>query len=41
MKIARGRELLTSEQRQALMQIPKDEWVLVTYYTLSNQELEL
>jgi len=25
MKMARGRELLTQEQRQAFMQIPKDE----------------
>lgn len=41
MKIARGRELLTSEQRQALMQIPEDEWVLATYYTLSKQDLEI
>lgn len=32
MKIARGRELLTPEQRQAFMQIPEDEWVLGTYY---------
>lgn len=30
MKIARGRELLTPEQRQAFMQIPEDEWILGT-----------
>ncbi|MEK5105051.1 Tn3 family transposase [Cytobacillus sp. FSL M8-0252] len=41
MKIARGRELLTAEQRQALMQIPEDEWVLGTYYTFSKRELEI
>ncbi len=28
MKIARGRELLTLEQRQDFMQIPEDEWIL-------------
>jgi len=42
MKIARGRELLTPEQRQDLMQIPEDEWVLrTTYYTFSNGDLEV
>jgi TnpA family transposase len=41
MKIARGRELLTPEQRQALMQIPEDEWVLGTYYTFSKEDLEV
>lgn len=41
MKIARGRELLTLEQRQALMQIPEDEWVLGTYYTFSKRDLEI
>jgi TnpA family transposase len=41
MKIARGRELLTPEQRQALMQIPEDEWMLGTYYTFSKQDLEI
>ncbi|MGC9673744.1 Tn3 family transposase [Staphylococcus haemolyticus] len=41
MKIARGRELLTPEQRVALMQIPEDEWVLGTYYTFSKQDLEI
>jgi TnpA family transposase len=41
MKIARGRELLTPEQRQALMQIPEDEWVLGTYYTFSKRDLEI
>jgi len=37
MKIARGKELLTSEQRQALMQIPKDERGPGTYYTFSKR----
>jgi TnpA family transposase len=41
MKVARGRELLTPEQRQALMQIPEDEWVLGTYYTFSKRDLEI
>ena len=41
MKIARGRELLTPEQRQTLMQIPEDEWVLGTYYTFSKRDLEI
>jgi hypothetical protein len=41
MKIARGRELLTPEQRQAFMQIPEDEWVLGTYYTFSKRDLEI
>lgn len=41
MKIARGRELLTPEQRQALMQIPEDEWVLGSYYTFSKRDLEI
>ncbi|HDR7713710.1 Tn3 family transposase [Bacillus cereus] len=41
MKMARGRELLTPEQRQAFMQIPEDEWVLGTYYTFSKQDLEI
>ncbi|PEO22556.1 DDE transposase [Bacillus toyonensis] len=41
MKMARGRELLTPEQRQAFMQIPEDEWVLGTYYTFSRRDLEI
>ena len=41
MKIARGRELLTPEQRQAFMQIPEDEWVLGTYFTFSKRDLEI
>ncbi|MEH6891855.1 hypothetical protein V7024_19630 [Bacillus sp. JJ864] len=39
MKMARGRELLTPEQRQAFIQIPEDEWVLGTYYTCSDTSL--
>ncbi len=41
MKIARGRELLTLEQRQAFMQIPEDEWVLGIYYTFSKRDLDI
>ncbi|MES5929948.1 Tn3 family transposase [Bacillus cereus group sp. MG9] len=41
MKMARGRELLTPEQRQAFMQISEDEWVLGTYYTFSKRDLEI
>lgn len=41
MKIARGRELLTSKQRQTLMQMPEDEWVLGTYYTFAKRDLEI
>ncbi|MGE7307798.1 Tn3 family transposase [Priestia megaterium] len=41
MKIARGRELLTPDQRLALMQIPEDEWILGTYYTFSKRDLEI
>lgn len=41
MKAARSRELLTPEQRQVLMQIPEDEWVLGTYYTFSKRDLEI
>ncbi len=41
MKIARGRELLTTEQRQLLMEIPEDDLIAGTYYTFSNQDLEI
>lgn len=41
MKIARGRELLTPDQRQVLMQIPEDEWLLGTYFTFSKRDLEV
>ncbi|EFV74630.1 transposase [Bacillus sp. 2_A_57_CT2] len=41
MKVARGRELLTPDQRLALMQIPEDEWILGTYYTFSKRDLEI
>ncbi len=41
MSIARGRELLTNEQRQSFIQIPEDELVVGTYYTFSNSDLEL
>lgn len=33
MKTARGRELLTENQRNELMQIPVDEWILGTVTT--------
>lgn len=39
MKTSRGRELLTENQRNELMQIPADEWILGTYYTFSEQDL--
>lgn len=41
MAIARGRELLTTEQRQFLMQIPEDDWIGGTHYTFSKQDLEI
>lgn len=41
MKIAKGRELLTSDQRLALMKIPEEEWILGSYYTFSKQDLEI
>ncbi|MED0951772.1 Tn3 family transposase [Bacillus mobilis] len=41
MKMTRGRELLTPEQRHAFMKIPEDEWVLGTYYTFSKRDLEI
>lgn len=39
MKASRGRELLTENHRNELMQIPADEWILGTYYTFSEQDL--
>jgi TnpA family transposase len=39
LKIARGRELLTTDQRLDLMQIPEDDWIMGTYYTLSKKDL--
>ncbi|MEY9970658.1 TnpA family transposase [Lysinibacillus sp. RC46] len=33
--------MFTPEQRQALMRIPEDEWVLGTYYTFSKRDLEI
>ncbi|UOR14148.1 Tn3 family transposase [Halobacillus amylolyticus] len=41
MSIARGRELLTNEQRQSFIQVPEDELVVGTYYTFSKSDLEL
>ena len=41
MKIARGRELLTLEQRENLMKIPEEDWALGSYYTFSKEDLEL
>lgn len=41
MKLSRGRELLTDNQRNELMQIPKDDWILGTYYTFSEQDLAI
>nr|WP_258236997.1 DUF4158 domain-containing protein [Bacillus sp. NP247] len=41
MKMVRGSELLTPEQRQAFIQISEDEWALGTYYTFSKRDLEI
>lgn len=37
----RGREFFTQEQKEEFMKIPKDEWVLGTYYTFSKHDLEI
>ncbi|MFA1643630.1 Tn3 family transposase [Chryseomicrobium imtechense] len=39
MKIARGRELLTTDQRNLLMKIPEDDLIEGAYYTFSNHDL--
>lgn len=39
MKMARGRELLTTDQRNLLMEIPEDDLIEGTYYTFSNHDL--
>lgn len=41
MKIARGRELLTSEQRENIIKIPDEEWLLGSYYTFSKNDITL
>jgi len=41
MKIARGRELLTSDQRDNILKIPDEEWLLGSYYTFSKEDIEL
>lgn len=42
MATARGRELLTSDQRLEFMRIPAEsEWELGTYYTFSQHDLEI
>lgn len=41
MKTSRGRELLTENQRNELMQIPADRWILGSYYTFSEQDLAI
>lgn len=41
MKLSRGRELLTDNQRTELMQIPTDDWILGAYYTFSEQNLAI
>jgi TnpA family transposase len=41
MATARGRELLTPDQWQEILQIPEDDWALGTYYTFSNQDLKI
>jgi TnpA family transposase len=40
-KILRGKELLTIEQRQEWMTPPNGEWELATYYTFSQHDLEI
>ncbi|MFP7442584.1 MULTISPECIES: Tn3 family transposase [Bacillus] len=39
MKMARGRELLTTDQRNLLMEIPEEDLIEGTYYTFSNHDL--
>ncbi|MDR6999864.1 hypothetical protein J2Y67_002319 [Neobacillus niacini] len=34
-------ELLTTDQRLDLMQIPEDEWIMGTYYTFSKRDLDI
>ncbi len=41
MKIARGRELLTLEQRENFMCIPGEDLALGSYYTFSKEDLEI
>lgn len=41
MKILRGKELLTAEQRQEWLTPPNGEWELATYYTFSQHDLEI
>lgn len=41
MKILRGKELLTTDQRQELMTPPNGEWELAAYYTFSQHNLEI
>ncbi|OHW61203.1 Tn3 transposase DDE domain protein [Andreesenia angusta] len=41
MRIVRGRELLTEEQRIGIIQPPEDDWALGTYYTFSNMDMEV
>ena len=41
MKIIRGRELLSIDQRKSFMQIPEDECIIGSYYTFSKQDLDI
>lgn len=41
MKILRGKELLTTDQRQELMTPPNGEWELASYYTFSEHDSEI
>ena len=41
MKVIRGRELLTIDQRKSFMQIPEDECIVGSYYAFSKQDLEI
>ncbi len=39
MKTLRGLELLTENQRNEMMELHTDAWILGTYYTFSMQDL--
>ncbi len=41
MKVIRGRELLTIDQRKSFMKIPEDECIVGSYYSFSKQDLEI
>lgn len=41
MKVIRGRELLTIDQRKSFMKVPEDECIVGSYYSFSKQDLEI